>query len=169
MHGLLSGFTTTLNSLPSCYNKDMQEGTSSILATISLLSDSIQILTGVLTTLTVHPANMRRALEPSMLATELADYLVKKGVPFRETHHISGKVVALAEAQGKGMDALGVRELRGVDARFGDDVTVCFDQEAAVEKRTAKGGTARESVREQIEVLKQLLQTGKMPAWSVTS
>ncbi|KAL8956411.1 MAG: hypothetical protein Q9193_006073 [Seirophora villosa] len=169
MHGLLSGFTTTLNSLPSCYNKDMQEGTSSIIATISLLSDSIQILTGVLTTLTVHPANMRRALEPSMLATELADYLVKKGVPFRETHHVSGKVVALAEAQGKGMDALGVRELRGVDKRFGDDVMACFDQEAAVEKRTAKGGTARESVREQIEVLKQLLQTGKMPAWSVTS
>ncbi|KAL9013116.1 MAG: hypothetical protein Q9173_002159 [Seirophora scorigena] len=169
MHGLLSGFTTTLNSLPSCYNKDMQEGTSSIIATISLLSDSIQILTGVLTTLTVHPANMRRALEPSMLATELADYLVKKGVPFRETHHISGKVVALAEAQGKGMDALGVPELRGVDARFGDDVTACFDQEAAVEKRTAKGGTARESVREQIEVLKQLLETGKMPAWSVTA
>ncbi|KAI4136452.1 MAG: hypothetical protein LQ341_005608 [Variospora aurantia] len=170
MHGLLSGFTTTLNSLPSCYNKDMQEGTASIIATISLLSDSTQILTGVLTTLTVQPVAMRRALEPSMLATELADYLVKKGVPFRETHHISGKVVALAEAQGKGMDELGVAELKDVDQRFGDDVVVaCFDQEAAVEKRTAKGGTARESVREQIEVLRQLLRTGEMPPWKVFS
>lgn len=169
MHGLLFGFTSTLNSLPSCYNKDMQEGTSSIIATIKLLSDSTRILTGVLSTLSVSPANMRKALEPSMLATELADHLVKKGVPFRETHHISGRVVALAETEGKSMDELAVEELRGVDKRFGDDVRACFDHEAAVEKRTAKGGTARESVREQIRVLKELLKTGEMPAWSVKS
>ncbi|KAL9028314.1 MAG: hypothetical protein Q9196_003298 [Gyalolechia fulgens] len=167
MHGLLSGFTSTLNSLPSCYNKDMQEGTPTIISTTHLLSTSIQILTGVISTLTINPANMLKALEPSMLATELADYLVKKGVPFRETHHISGRVVALAEKRGKGMDELAVEELQGVDARFGDDVKDCFDQEAAVERRTAKGGTARESVKEQIEVLKRLLETKVMPAWSV--
>ncbi|KAL8930159.1 MAG: hypothetical protein Q9208_000776 [Pyrenodesmia sp. 3 TL-2023] len=167
MHGLLFGFTSSLNSLPSCYNKDMQEGTASIIATTRLLSDSIQILTGVLSTLTISPANMSKALEPSMLATELADYLVKKGVPFRETHHISGRVVALAEKEGKGMDELDVEALRGVDRRFEDDVMDCFDHEAAVEKRTAKGGTARESVKEQIRVLKALLETGKMSAWSV--
>lgn len=167
MHGLLAGFTATMNSLPSCYNKDMQEGTSSVLSTIHLLSTSIQILTGVLSTLSIYPQNMRKALEPSMLATELADYLVKKGVPFRETHHISGRVVALAEKEGKGMDELRVEDFRAVDARFGDDVKSCFDHEAAVEKRTAKGGTAKESVREQIRVLKELLRTGEMPAWSV--
>ncbi|KAI4137024.1 MAG: hypothetical protein L6R39_007511 [Caloplaca ligustica] len=166
MHGLLFGFTSTLNSLPSCYDKDMQEGTPSIIASIDLLSNSIQILTGVLSTLSVQPQNMRKALEPSMLATELADYLVKKGVPFRETHHISGRVVALAEKEGKGIDELGVDKLRSVDERFGDDVKECFEHEAAVEKRTAKGGTARESVREQIRVLKELLRTGKMPAWA---
>ncbi|KAI4170782.1 MAG: hypothetical protein LQ346_008825 [Caloplaca aetnensis] len=167
MHGLLFGFTSSMNSLPSCYNKDMQEGTASIIAITRLLSDSIQILTGVLSTLTISPANMSKALEPSMLATELADYLVKRGVPFRETHHISGRVVALAEKEGKGMDELDVEALRGVDKRFGDDVMECFDHEAAVEKRTAKGGTARESVREQIRVLKALLKTGQMPAWRV--
>ncbi|KAI4172235.1 MAG: hypothetical protein LQ343_003670 [Gyalolechia ehrenbergii] len=167
MHGLLSGFTSTLNSLPSCYNKDMQEGTPTIISTIHLLSTSIQILTGVLSTLTVNPSNMLKALEPSMLATELADYLVKKGVPFRETHHISGRVVALAEKRRKGMDELEVGEFQGVDRRFGDDVKDCFDQEAAVERRTVKGGTARESVKEQIEGLKRLLETKQMPAWSV--
>ncbi|KAL9604974.1 MAG: hypothetical protein Q9219_000162 [cf. Caloplaca sp. 3 TL-2023] len=167
MHGLLTGFTGTLNSLPSCYNKDMQEGTPTILSAIHLLFTSVQILTGVLSTLTVNPHNMRKALEPSMLATEVADYLVKKGVPFRETHHISGRVVALAEKEGKGMDELGVEELRGVDGRFEDDVRGCFNQDAAVERRTAKGGTARESVKEQIAVLKQLLKTKEMPAWRV--
>ncbi|KAL8733350.1 MAG: hypothetical protein Q9166_002174 [cf. Caloplaca sp. 2 TL-2023] len=167
MDGFLFGFIATLHSLPSCYNKDMQEGTSNILSTIHLLTTSIQILTGVLSTLSVSPANMKKALEPSMLATELADYLVKKGVPFRETHHISGRVVALAEKEGKGMDELKVEELQGVDGRFEDDVKECFDHEAAVEKRTAKGGTAKSSVREQIKVLKELLETGKMPAWGV--
>lgn len=102
-----------------------------------------------------------------MLATELADYLVKKGVPFRETHHISGRVVALAEKEGKGMDELEVGQLKGVDGRFGDDVKNCFNQEAAVDRRTAKGGTARESVKEQVEVLKRLLETQKMPAWDL--
>ncbi|KAL8902806.1 MAG: hypothetical protein Q9171_007595 [Xanthocarpia ochracea] len=167
MHGLLTGFTSTLNSLPSCYNKDMQEGTSAILSTIHLLSTSTQILTGVLSTLATHQSNMAKALEPSMLATELADYLVKKGVPFRETHHISGRVVALAEKEGKGMDDLSAAQLRDVDRRFGSDVRECFNHEAAVEKRTAKGGTARSSVLEQIEVLKVLLETGEIPAWDV--
>ncbi|KAL8685513.1 MAG: hypothetical protein Q9224_005785 [Gallowayella concinna] len=167
MHGLLSGFTSTMNSLPSCYNKDMQEGTSAILSTTTLLTTSIKILTGVLSTLSVSPTNMLKALEPSMLATELADYLVKKGVPFRETHHISGRVVALAEEKGKGMDELSIAEFQGVDGRFGDDVKGCFDHEAAVEKRTAKGGTAKRSVREQIAVMKVLLETGEMPAWGV--
>lgn len=76
-------------------------------------------------------------------------------------------MVALAEREGKGMDELSVGQLRGVDKRFGADVKECFDHEAAVEKRTAKGGTARSSVREQIAVLKVLLETGETPAWGV--
>ncbi|KAL8636865.1 MAG: hypothetical protein Q9226_009195, partial [Calogaya cf. arnoldii] len=117
MHGIHSGFRMSLNSLPSCYNKDMQEGTSAILTTIHILSTSTQILTGVLSTLSTSPSAMALALEPSMLATELADYLVRKGVPFRETHHISGRVVALAEKEGKGMDELKLAQLQTVDAR----------------------------------------------------
>ncbi|KAL8785339.1 MAG: hypothetical protein Q9213_003404 [Squamulea squamosa] len=167
MHGINFGFTSTMNSLPSCYNKDMQEGTSAILSTIHLLTTSIQILTGVLSTLSTNPANMAKALEPSMLATELADYLVRKGVPFRETHHISGRVVALAEKEGKGMDELTTAQLQSIDKRFDDNVRECFDYEAAVEKRTAQGGTARSSVMEQIAVMRKFLETGVMPAWGV--
>ncbi|KAL8842765.1 MAG: hypothetical protein Q9176_002401 [Flavoplaca citrina] len=158
MHGIHSGFRMTLNALPSTYNKDMQEGTSAILSTIHLLSTSTLILTGVLTTLTPNSHRMSSALEPAMLATELADYLVRKGVPFRETHHISGRVVALAEKMGKGMDELSVEELQGVDARFGGDVKGCFDHEEAVERRGVEGGTGRGRVVEQVRVLKELLE-----------
>ncbi|KAL8994242.1 MAG: hypothetical protein Q9169_005736 [Polycauliona sp. 2 TL-2023] len=162
MHGIHSGFRVALNALTSCYNKDMQEGTSAIITTIHLLTTSTQILTGVLSTLSTSPTRMSFALEPSMLATELADYLVRKGVPFRETHHISGRVVALAEKEGKGMDELSVEQLQGVDHRFESDVMECFDHEAAVEKRTAEGGTARGRVMEQIEALKALLEKEKL-------
>ncbi len=93
-----------------------------------------------------------------MLATDLADYLVRKGVPFRETHHISGRVVALAEKTGTPMDRLTADQLRAVDGRFGDDVAKSLDYEASVEMRSAKGGTSRKCVREQIEVLRGLVK-----------
>ncbi|KAL9612117.1 MAG: hypothetical protein Q9167_003269 [Letrouitia subvulpina] len=165
--GQMVGFMCTLKGLPSCYNKDMQEGTSSILDTMVTTSKSIQILTGVLNTLTTFPTKMREALEPSMLATELADYLVRKGVPFRETHHISGQVVALAEKEGKAMNELGPEQLREVDRRFDTDVQECFDYETAVERRKTKGGTSKENILDQIEVLKGMLESekGEMKAW----
>ena len=86
---------------------------------------------------------------------DLADYLVRKGVPFRETHHISGQVVALAEQRNMPMDKLSHADLQSVDQRLGADFI--FDYEKSVEMRSAKGGTSRSSVREQIRVLKGLL------------
>ena len=145
------GLTCTTKSLPSTYNKDLQESVEPMLDTIKTVSDSVRILTGVLSTLTMHPAKMLAALTPDMLATDLADYLVRKGVPFRETHHISGQVVAEAERRGCGMDELGLEVLRGVDKRLGDDFV--FDYERSVELRSAKGGTSKSSVKEQIELL----------------
>lgn len=135
----------------------MQEGTSSILDTMDTTIKSIRILTGVLTTLTIFPTKMYEALDPSMLATELADYLVRKGVPFRETHHVSGQVVALAEKEAKGMNELGLERLREVDSRFDADVQECFDYEVAVERRETKGGTSKKNVFDQIETLKKSL------------
>jgi argininosuccinate lyase len=92
-----------------------------------------------------------------MLATDLADYLVRKGVPFRETHHISGRVVALAEKEGRPMDQLTFEQLRGVDARFEQDVLGVFDYQKSVEMRSAKGGTSKSAVLEQIEAVKKIL------------
>ena len=151
--GHMVGLMMSLKGLPSTYNKDMQESWGAMLDGTKATSDSIQIATGVLSTLTVSPEKMRAALTPDMLATDLADYLVRKGVPFRETHHISGRVVALAEREAVPMDGLSIMQLKEVDGRFGEDVLQCFDLDACVERRTCTGGTSRKAVEAQIDAL----------------
>ncbi len=80
----------------------------------------------------------------------------RPGVPFRETHHIAGRVVALAETEGKSMDELTVEQLQGVDKRFGEDVRDVFNYKRSVEMKSASGGTSRSAVEEQIKILKDL-------------
>ncbi|KAI9793487.1 MAG: hypothetical protein M1816_007919 [Peltula sp. TS41687] len=155
--GQMAGLMYTIKGLPSTYNKDLQESVEPLLDHVKTVGDSVQIATGVLSTLDVRPEHMRAALTPDMLATDLADYLVRKGVPFRETHHVSGKVVALAEKTGVPMDKLTYEQLAEIDSRFEKDVTACFDFESSVEARSTKGGTSRASVLEQIEVLRKMI------------
>ena len=147
----------TIKGLPTTYNKDLQESVEPLLDHVKTVGDSIQIATGVLSTLTTNPEKMAAALAPEMLATEVADYLVRKGVPFREGHHISGRVVALAEKKGVPMDTLGVEDLAGVDARLEADVRACLDYERAVELKDAVGGTSKRAVIEQTGVLRKLV------------
>ena len=151
--GQMVGLTCTTKALPSTYNKDLQESVEPMLDCVKTVADSAQILTGVLSTLQINTRKMRAALDPSMLATDLADYLVRKGVPFRETHHISGRVVALAEEREIAMDELSSDQLKSVDERLGSDFH--FDYETSVELRTAAGGTSKSSVLEQISELKR--------------
>lgn len=156
--GYMTGLMMSVKGLPSTYNKDLQESWEAMLNGVKTTSDSIQIATGVLSTMTIFPDRMQAALTPDMLATDLADYLVRKGVPFRETHHISGRVVALAEQESVPMDRLSLEQLKGIDSRFGDDVMSAFDYESSVEKRTVKGGTSKKSVLEQIERVEEMLE-----------
>jgi len=155
--GQMVGLLITIKGLPTTYNKDLQESVEPMLDHIKTVGDSMQIATGVLSTLTVHPDKMLAGLAPEMLATEFADYLVRKGVPFREGHHISGRVVQLAEENNVPMDKLTVNQLQGVDARFDEDVVTCLDYERAVELKDSIGGCSKRAVREQIEVLKGVL------------
>ncbi|KAL7624114.1 hypothetical protein AAE478_005671 [Parahypoxylon ruwenzoriense] len=155
--GQMAGFMTTLKGLPSTYNKDLQESWEAMLDTVKTVSDSIQIATGVLATLDIKPEKMKAALDPFMLATDIADYLVRKGVPFRETHHISGRVVALSEKTDTPMNELSYEQLKSVDSRFEEDIAESFDYVRSVEMRSAKGGTSKDSVLEQIKVMKQML------------
>ena len=152
--GQMAGLMMTIKGLPTTYNKDLQESVEPLIDHIKTLGDSIQIATGVLTTLSTQPEKMRQALAPEMLATEFADYLVRKGVPFREGHHISGRIVQLAEKKGVSIDELSFEQLKGIDSRFDEDVQECFDYNRAVEMKDAEGGTSKRSVLEQIKLLR---------------
>ncbi|KAF1983027.1 argininosuccinate lyase [Aulographum hederae CBS 113979] len=156
--GHMAGLMMTIKGIPSTYNKDLQESVEPMLDHVKTVGDSIQIATGVLSTLDARPASMLKALTPDMLATDLADYLVRRGVPFRETHHISGRVVALAEKEGVPMDKLSFEQLRGVDGRFEEDIMETWDYQRSVELKAAKGGTSKAAVLEQVEVLKGMLE-----------
>ena len=155
--GQLAGFMMTSKALSSTYNKDLQESWEPMLDHVSTISDSIQIANGILSTLTVRPERMLAALDPTLLATDLADFLVRKGVPFRETHHISGQVVAKSEELGIPMDQLSLEQLKAIDDRFSKDVMDTFNYETSVESRSAKGGNSRSRVLEQIKVLRAML------------
>ncbi|KAM0469965.1 hypothetical protein ACHAPX_010220 [Trichoderma viride] len=155
--GHMAGLMMTQKGLPSTYQKDLQESWEPMLDHVKTVSDSLQIANGILATLTVKPERMRAALDPFMLATDLADYLVRKGVPFRETHHISGRCVAKSEELGIPMDELSLEQLQAIDSRFGEDVSQTFNYERSVEMRSVKGGTSRARVLEQITILKAML------------
>ncbi|KAF2718011.1 argininosuccinate lyase [Polychaeton citri CBS 116435] len=155
--GQMAGLMMSIKGIPSTYNKDLQESVEPLLDHIKTVGDSIQIANGVLNTLQALPQNMLKSLTPDMLATDLADYLVRKGVPFRETHHISGQCVALAEKENVPMDKLSFEQIQGIDKRFEKDVMAVFDYQKSVEMRSAKGGTSRQAVLEQIEAVKKTL------------
>jgi len=156
--GNMAGFVMTLKGLPSTYNKDLQEDKEPLFDTVDNLSSCFPIAEGVVATLEVHKEKMRSALTMDVLATDLADYLVRKGTPFRETHHISGRAVALAEARQVQLNELSLKDFKDLSDRFGDDVHGVFDFEASVERRNAIGGTSKEMIDRQVSVLRQALR-----------
>lgn len=98
---------------------------------------------------------MRAALTAEMLATDVADYLVNKGVPFRQTHHVAGAIVRAAEEKGVGIAELSLGELKKISDMFEEDVEQVFDFERSVEKRSAAGGTSKSAVLEQIAAIEK--------------
>lgn len=150
LYGHLCGFMMSLKGIPSTYNKDLQEDKEPLFDAVDTTKACLQILTGVLSTMTVHADKMRAALTPDMLATDLADYLVRKGIPFRETHHISGSAVKMAEDRHCELTDLTLDDLRTLHPAFDTDIALVWDMEQSVERRNAIGGTSRRAVLEQV-------------------
>ncbi|QPG73527.1 argininosuccinate lyase [Brettanomyces nanus] len=156
--GSLAGFMMSMKGIPSTYDKDMQEDKEPLFDAMTTVEHSILIATGVISTLKANNRDMEAALSMDMLATDLADYLVLKGVPFRETHYISGECVRAAEESHlSGIDQLSLDQFQKIDKRFGPDVFQTFDFERSVEKRDATGGTAKIAVLKQLHQLQQYL------------
>ncbi|MCK4315741.1 MAG: argininosuccinate lyase, partial [Anaerolineae bacterium] len=155
--GHLVGLLTMLKGLPSAYDKDLQEDKEAIFDAIDTLKIELPIAAGVIHTLTVNGARMAAALDDGMLATDLADYLVREGLPFRESHHLVGRAVRRAEELGVSLKALGLTEYQAIHPAFAEDVYEVFDFQRSVEARETEGGTAPVAVRVQIERARELL------------
>ncbi|XP_053334542.1 argininosuccinate lyase isoform X3 [Clarias gariepinus] len=156
--GRCAGFMMVLKGLPSTYNKDLQEDKEAMFDTYESLHAVLQVATGVMSTLEVNQKAMEAALSPDMLATDLAYYLVRKGMPFREAHSCSGKAVYQAESKGVPLNQLTVEDLRTASPLFDSDVSSVWDYTSSVEQYSAPGGTARSSVTAQIEQMRAWLK-----------
>jgi argininosuccinate lyase len=148
--GHLVALLTTVKGLPSTYNKDLQEDKEPLFDAIDTLELALPVAAGVIATLKVHPQRMAEALDDGMLATDLADYLVQHGVPFRRSHRLVGQVVRRALERGVPLWELPLDEFREVADEFGEDVYQVFDFRRSVEARDSYGGTATQAVRQQL-------------------
>ncbi len=148
--GNLTGFLAALKGLPSGYNKDLQEDKESLFDSLETMHQLLPVVTATVGSLQIKAEAMAAALTEDLLATDLADYLVGKGVPFRQSHHIVGQVVRLAAERGVSLSQLPLSALRELSEHFGEDLVHVFDYARSVARRNSYGGTAPEAVRAQI-------------------
>jgi argininosuccinate lyase len=149
--GHLMGLITLMKGQPLAYNKDNQEDKEPLFDTVDTLSDTLRIFAEMMDGLTVKPDAMERAaLKGYATATDLADYLVKKGLAFRDAHEIVAHAVKTAQAQGVDLSALSLDALRHFDARIGEDVYEVLSLKGSLNARNILGGTAPAQVRAQV-------------------
>ena len=153
MIGLLTGMMSTLKGLPSTYDKDLQEDKAPVFAATNTLLSILPVMAAALQTITVKPERMRGAIDSTMMATDLADYLVAKGVPFREAHSMAGKVVRAAGEKNVRMEELPLEAYQAIGP-FEADVYQVFDPLESINKRNTVGGTSLQSVKNQIAKIK---------------
>jgi argininosuccinate lyase len=149
--GNLVALLTTLKGLPMTYNRDLQEDKERLFDTADTVRACLRLMSGLLDGTNVNADVCRAAAsDPQLLATDLADYLVKKRMPFREAHHAVGAVVALAEKKGKRLGELTLRELRTVAPEFGSDVAEIFDLDKAMDRRQITGAPGTREMKRQL-------------------
>ncbi|XP_043858832.1 argininosuccinate lyase isoform X1 [Dromiciops gliroides] len=167
--GRCAGLLMTLKGLPSTYNKDLQEDKEAVFEVFDTMNSVLQVAAGIISTMKINKVCMEEALSPDMLATDLAYYLVRKGVrghrprlnemPFRQAHEASGKAVFMAETKKLALSQLSLPELQTISPLFSNDVSQVWNYANSVEQYKALGGTARSSVEWQIQQLRDLLRT----------
>eukprot|EP00210_Caulerpa_lentillifera_P005722 g5471.t1 len=157
LQGSLMSLMAIVKGLPTTYNKDLQECWPIMFSTVDTVKDCLKISTGILSTLRIFPEQMLKGLSMDMLATDLAEYLVRKGVPFRETHEISGKAVRLAEERNCSLGELTLSELQTLHHAFTEDVHEVWNFERSVEMKSTEGGTSRKTVLLQIEQMRDYI------------
>jgi argininosuccinate lyase len=156
--GQMTGLLATLKALPSAYDKDLQEDKLAVFAAVDMLSIMLPVMAGAIDTLTVRGDRMAAALDAAMLATDLADYLVKRDVPFREAHGLAGQAVRKAIELGISLDRLPYYEWKAISPLIEEDVSSVFDFAASIDRRNVIGGTGRDAVKQQLEAAKNVIR-----------
>ena len=149
--GYLTGFLATLKGLPSTYDKDLQEDKVPVFSAYDTLTAILPVAAKALDGLTIHTGRMRDAVEPVMMATDLADFLVERGIPFRQAHTLAGEAVKLSNRKGKSLADLTVEEIQTIHHLMDETAAEVFDPIKSIAKRKAQGGTSLEAVKEQLE------------------
>jgi len=160
--GRLTGLLSMLKGLPSAYDKDLQEDKQPVFETADTLCLMLPVVAGVLSTLEIFPERMEAVLNPAILSTDLADYLVQKGVPFREAHGLVGKSVRRALELNLRLDQLPLAEFQTISPAFNADVAAVFDFKASVARRDVPGGTSPSAVQIQLQQARNFLEVHKV-------
>ncbi len=155
--GYLTGLLGTLKGLPSAYDKDLQEDKVPVFQAFDTLMALLPVLANALRTLTVHPQRMESAIDVGMMATDLADYLVERGIPFREAHTLTGQAVKLILERGASLKTLTLSDYQSIHPIFDESVYAVFDPFQSIARRKALGGTAPQAVEEQINKCRMII------------
>ncbi len=148
VYGNLMALLTVMKALPLAYNKDMQEDKEPLFDTVDTVKGCLAVLAPMLKTMKINSGRMLEATRDGFLtATDAADYLVKRGVPFREAHHITGQAVAYCIREGKGLEDLSLEEWRRFSNRFGEDIKEVVSVYSSLKSRDTEGGTAPRRVK----------------------
>lgn len=159
VYGNLLGLLTVMKSLPLAYNKDLQEDKEGMFDTVETILNSLDVLAGMLSSMQINKAKMQQSTENDFSnATELADYLAEKGLPFREAHEIVGKLVLDSIKHGKNIQDWDLEELQAYHPLIEEDIYIYLRPETAVQRRNSLGGTGFEQVKYQIEQAKKELE-----------
>ena len=155
--GNLMGLLTLLKGLPTGYNRDLQEDKELLFDTADTLLQVLPVMSELVGGAQFQKRTIEKRLDPELLATDIADYLVRKGVPFRECHEVVGRLVRAGEDREESLSQLPFRLFKSAHPAFEEDVRRLFSFEASVEARTVTGGTAREEVKAQLVQARQAL------------
>ena len=165
VYGSLMGLLTVMKALPLAYNKDMQEDKEQVFDAVDTVKKCLPVFTAMVETMKVLPENMKRAAAAGFInATDCADYLVKKGMPFRDAYTVVGKLVSFCIMTGSTLETLPISEYKSMSDVFDTDVYDAIALETCVAQRSVPGGPAPEAVSEQIAKIESFLEERKVEA-----
>ena len=159
VYGSLMTLLTVMKALPLAYNKDMQEDKECVFDAIDTVEMCLPVFAAMVDSLTVKVKNMAKAASGGFInATDCADYLVKKGMPFREAYMIVGRLVHMCISNGETLDTLTLKDFRAISSAFDEDVYKALLLKTCVNGRTVYGGPAKESVEKQIALIEEFVE-----------